>query len=244
MQKRLLLDYFLKCGNFLLDLFFPKFCLKCKSEGRYLCKECTLFISEASLVCPVCGKAEFFGRRHKYCPKRREFNGLISLWDYEGLVKDLICTTKYGSIIDIPFELLEYGFYSIEKNKVKFSKFFDFLFREETIISYVPLHKKRRHRRGFDQAEVIAKNLAKVTKKDYLCLLERKRETREQASLKREERVLNIRDAFSFCSKKDIKSVVLVDDVWTSGLTMRECCRTLKKNGVKDVWGFTLAKVF
>ncbi len=241
MRKRLPLDYFSRVGNFLLDIFFPKLCVKCKREGRYLCKKCTLFISEASLICPFCGKAEFFGRRDKRCPKR-ELDGLISFWDYEGLVKELIYMTKYGSIIDIPFELLEYGFLSIEKNKAKFSKFFDFLFQEETIISYVPLHKKRKNKRGFDQAEIIAKSLAKITKKEYCQLLERDRETREQAKLKKEERLLNIRDAFSFCCEKKVESVVLVDDVWTSGFTIKECCKVLKKNGVKSVWGFTLAK--
>jgi competence protein ComFC len=225
-----------------LNIFFPKFCVGCKTEGTYLCGSCTLFISEAGLICPSCGNSEFFGRRHKKCSKNRELNGLVSMWNYEGVIKDLICQAKYKSLIEIPKELIDYSFLTIGRNEKRFSEFISFLFDDETVITYVPIHEKKELSRGFDQSEVTANYLAKVTKKKAICLLKREKETKSQTKLNKEERFLNVRSAFSFFHKEEFKKVIIVDDVWTSGATMKECAKVLKRNGAKSVWGFTLAR--
>ncbi len=227
-----------------LDAFFPKFCFGCKKEGRYLCSSCTLFLSEAAFICPDCGKVEYFGKSHKSCRKRRHLDGLVSLWDYEGLIKKLIREGKYRSLIDVYEELVEYGFYTVKKNRGRFSLFLSFLFEEDTVITFVPLYKKKERRRGFNQAEEIAKNIGRVTKKDVFSLLKKEKETLSQTRLTKEERRENVKAVFScnYIKKKIPKNIVLVDDVWTSGATMRECCRVLKENGAKKVWGFTIAK--
>jgi competence protein ComFC len=229
-----------KFRKIFLDIFFPRFCFSCKSEGRYLCGRCTLFLSEASFVCPSCNKAVFSGERHRKC--EGNVDGLISFWEYEGVVKEMISKGKKESLIDVFEELMEYGFLYIEDNKEKFLRFFNFLFNEKTIISYVPIHKEKELKRGFDPAKEVAKNLARVTKKDVSCLLERNVDTKSQKDLKRKERILNVGKVFSFISQKEIKNVVLVNDVWESGATAKEAIRILKENGVKRVWVFVLAK--
>jgi competence protein ComFC len=231
-----------KLKNLVLDILFPKFCVGCKKEGRYLCNDCTLYISEAEFICPVCNKPEFFGKTHNSCSKKRGLDGLITVWSYEGIMKDLIWQAKYKSLIDIPKELIDHSFLVIESNKERFSEFISFLLDEKTLVSYVPIHKNKELSRGFDQSEVIAKNLAKAIKKEKRCLLKRERETKSQTKLNKEERFSNIENAFSFIPKEKVEQVVLVDDVWTSGATMKECVKVLKRNGVKKVWGFTLTK--
>jgi ComF family protein len=229
-----------KLRKALLDIFFPRFCFSCKSEGKYLCEKCTLFLSEASLVCPFCNKIVFSGEKHRKC--EGEINGLVSFWEYEGVVKEMILKGKKESLIDVFEELMEYGFLSIEDNKEKFLRFFNFLFKEETIISYIPIHKEKELKRGFDPAKEIAKNLARVTKKDVSCLLERNVNTKSQKDLKKKGRILNVEKVFSFIFQKEIKNVVLVNDVWESGATVKEATRIVKEKGAKRVWVFVLAR--
>jgi len=229
-----------KLRKIFLDIFFPRFCFSCKSEGKYLCEKCTLFISEASFVCPPCNKTVFFGEKHREC--EGYIDGLISFWEYEGVVKEMISRGKKESLIDVFEELLEYGFLSVDSNVKKFSRFFHFLFNEETVISYVPIHRDKELKRGFDPAKEIAKKIARATKKEVVCYLKRNVNTKSQKDLKKRERILNIENAFSFVAQKEIKNVVLVNDFWESGSTAKEAARVLKKNGVKRVWVFVLAK--
>ncbi len=229
-----------KFRKIFLDILFPRFCFGCKSEGKYLCEKCTLFISEANFVCPSCNKTVFSRGKHRKCEGHIE--GLIGFWEYEGIVKEMICGGKKESLIDVFEELVEYGFLSIEDNTEKFSKFFDFLFNEETIVSYVPIHRDKEVRRGFDPAKEIAKNIARATKKEVVRCLKRNVNTKSQKDLKKRERILNVENAFSFVAQKEIKNIVLVNDIWESGATTKEATRVLKKNGVKRVWAFVLAK--
>ncbi len=210
--------------DFLLNIFFPKFCIGCKKEGKYLCENCTLYLSETILICPLCHKPEFFGRTHKKCKKEENLDGLVSFWDYEGLVKELVTRMKKESLIDIPKELTEYLFLTVDDNKERYSKFFDFLFDEKTVISYLPIEKKEEVIRGFDEKEEIAKNLAKITKKKKIDLLKKKE------------------GDFLYTSLEEVKQVVLVDDIWESGETMRKAAALLKEKGVKKIWGFTFVK--
>ncbi len=112
----------------------------------------------------------------------------------------------------------------------------------------VPLYRHRFNWRGFNQAEEIARCVSERLGVDYANVLLRTRNTKQQARLKdRKERFENIRGAFVV--KKMLrdgfvrdKRVLLVDDVWTSGATMRECGRVLRKAGAGRVGYFVLAR--
>ncbi len=225
-------------------MLFPRFCVRCKREGRYICMKCELFISEAGFICPVCQKPSYFGKKHKRC-KKNKIDGLISIWDYEGIIKELIYLIKFGGFFHIIEELTERLILTIKKEETRFSYFLDFLIHKETYITFVPLGKSREKERGFNQSRILAEYIAKITGKEVINLIERKKNTKPQAKLEnKKERFLNVKNAFTLDCKNDlnIKRVLIVDDVWTSGSTMKECCRVLKKNGVKEVWGFVLAK--
>lgn len=113
------------------------------------------------------------------------------------------------------------------------------------IIIPVPLHPKRLRWRGFNQAVILAREVGRVCRLpvDPFILL-RSRETPPQTQLAEEERKKNMRGAFSVDPAKSIegKSLLLVDDVYTSGATVNECSRILLRAGAKEVYVLTLAR--
>lgn len=109
----------------------------------------------------------------------------------------------------------------------------------------VPLHPKREKRRGFNQAQVIAKELANLEKIKLLeGVLVKTRNVPPQTFLQLKEREKNVRGAFCVIKKEKIedKVILLVDDVYTTGSTIRECSLVLKEAGVKEVKALTIAQ--
>jgi ComF family protein len=104
----------------------------------------------------------------------------------------------------------------------------------------VPLHWTRRLERGYNQSVLIAKPLAKELGLAYTPLLHRVKRTKQQARLSKQERVSNVEDAF--VSKRCEGSILLVDDVVTSGATTRACAEALLAAGASDVKLAALAK--
>ena len=98
-----------KTKEILLNTLFPAFCVGCKKEGRYLCEKCSVFISEAAFICPMCEKQSFLGETHIQCSSKYGLDGLISLWEYEGVMKELIHAIKYQGIQYAAGELIEKG---------------------------------------------------------------------------------------------------------------------------------------
>ena len=106
----------------------------------------------------------------------------------------------------------------------------------------VPLHWTRKFWRGFNQAELLGKNISDATKWPTQHLLKRVRATGHQAHRKREERLTALEDAFVFDDRCDVPTtVILVDDLCTTGATLRECAKALKKAGVKHVLALVVA---
>ena len=108
-------------------------------------------------------------------------------------------------------------------------------------ICHVPLHEKRRRMRGFDQAQVLAGRISKAASIPYVDALKRVKNTKAQASLGANERRQNMIGAFE--KKADVHgSVLLIDDVLTTGATTVECAAVLKNAGAKNVYVLTFAK--
>ena len=159
---------------------------------------------------------------------------VISYGYYGGVLKDLILKFKYKNNFtagDILAGLLEE--YIIENFKYK-----------EYIITYIPLSKKSKKNRGFNQCEYMAKKISRNLSIEILEVLIKPRETKEQKTLKRDERYENIKDAFKIKKGIDLKNykIILIDDVTTTGATLQEAYKLLKKFEVKDIKLLTLAK--
>ena len=146
----------------------------------------------------------------------------------------LIKGLKYKFAFDIASELSDLLLSFFEKQEIS---------NANPVIIPVPLHKKRLRERGFNQAELLARsfhaNYQVETK-----ILQRNKYTSAQAKLKEKARKENIKQAFACHDSEKVKNkiVVLVDDVITTGSTLNECARVLKKSGAKEVWGLAIAK--
>ena len=208
-------DQLNKLKETIIDIIFPRNCLGCGKEGKYICEKCDLFLSETPSLF-----------------SQGSLEELVSIWEYEGLIKEIILKIKYYGAFEAINELVEKAF-KIRKPYIP----------ENTVITFVPMFKKKEKRRGFNQAEIIAKKVGEMTGSNVLSLLEKTKDTPSQTKLDKEERLKNIMGSFK--RKEGIicnSNVLLVDDVWTSGATMKECARVLKKSGVKRIFGFTLAR--
>lgn len=99
----------------------------------------------------------------------------------------------------------------------------------------VPLHKSRLRRRGYNQAYELASELAKMSGRKLDTCLQRTRKTEMQAQLKLNQRAKNVKGAFTVSDKLLNRKLILVDDVMTSGYTLNECAKVLRKAGAEDI---------
>ncbi len=239
-----------KIGEEFLNLIFPRFCYGCKKEGSYICDDCEVFLSENKPVCPMCGNPSFTGESCKSCIGRYGLDGMVAGWDYEGVVKMAILDIKAG-YHDVALKMLESFFIMMITQEERFNDFISFLMEEDVKVTYVS-ESRNNNKRGLmtyrygkkmGHSKALAKNLIKISGKDAtpIDLLKKSKQTEKQAKLSKKERLENVKGAFEV--KKDPpEKLVLVDDVFTTGATLRECCKELKKRGAKKVWGFVLAR--
>ena len=179
---------------------------------------------------------------HPRCRKPHGLDGLVSIFAYQGLCKRVVGKLKYRLVTQAFPEMIE--------ATVSLGDLSQFSGKEWVLVP-VPLHPSRQRWRGFNQAEYIGQALAKYLHLDYeQSLLIRHKRTKSQMSLHALERSDNIKDAFSLRQTFDKgklqvlrgKSILLIDDVYTTGATMKEAAKTLKRNGFACVWGLTLAR--
>lgn len=204
-------------------------------------------MGEAGLICPDCDQMSLSGERHAQCKTKYGLDGLATAWEYEGIVKKLLHTIKYDGITHAIQELMEDSLAMMTADQQRFGTFFRFLFGGELSsphITYVPMVLRKEKKRGFNHARLIAQELGKIIGCRVVSLLEKIKDTGSQTELTKEARLENVKNSFALRNSfsRLPKQVVLVDDVFTTGATMKECCKVLKKAGAKEVWGFTLAR--
>jgi len=156
---------------------------------------------------------------------------------YQGILKDIILLFKYRKFSILGKELARLAHNNLREKRELFSGL--------EIVIPVPLHSKKKKQRGFNQAETIAREIAKLLNIDYVKdALVKKKNTPPQTSLIAEERRRNLKGAFDLKKREKIKgkTVLLVDDVYTTGSTLRECSRVLIQGGAQEVRALTLAQ--
>ena len=227
-----------------LDILFPKKCVGCGRNGGYLCEDCIRNIRQGELVCPRCEDLAMGGQTHPICRRRFGLDGLWSLGIYQNPLKSTIQKLKYKRIKELSDVLvnltLEYW--------AKYQPFVLDQIKKDQGVGWalvpVPLYWWRQNDRGFNQASLIGQSLAQKLGLKYLNALKRVRYTKSQAKLNSRQRHQNIKNAFEIVENCKLKNenCLLIDDVWTTGSTMRECCWILKRAGAKKVWAITLAR--
>lgn len=234
----------------ILDWFFPRRCLGCRKAGFYFCPDCReKLVPVRYQTCPVCGRAAIGGFTHFFCRGRRPLwlDGSVSVFPYGGMIKAAIGKLKYHFVTDLSGELAELIKEIIVKDPFNQFGAIKWFGRDiKVVLIPIPLHPRRYRWRGFNQSELLGKQLAAYFgwKIETRSLIRRK-PTKPQAELKSKEREKNIAGAFDVNTRffPPISSgILLFDDVWTTGSTMNEACQTLKKAGFKRVWGLTVAR--
>src|SRR3989344_4652627 len=202
----------MKIFNKILAVLFPKKCLGCKKENEILCSDCLLKINR---------------------PDTPYLNGVRIAANYQDLVlKKALWMLKYRGVKQLAKPLAE-----LIKERV-----WKKLETGDWLIVPVPLSKKKLRHRGYNQAELIAKELSDNVRADILF---KKFHTKSQVEVKdKEERLANIIDSFEIKNPEKIKGkkIILIDDVLTTGATMREAKKVLKQAGAKKVVGVAVAR--
>ena len=211
----------------------------CGEEGEFVCRRCLEGFEFASVVaCPACHKDNSTGEACSPCSPNITINRQISLAEYHesNLLGKIIKSLKYDFS-----EGLENSLFYLIKKQIEADKHF---FNNYDMIVPVPLHSKRIAERGFNQALLIANLLSKEIGVPVSEALERIRYTKPQARFGREDRLINVKEAFSAVKNDSLsgKNIILVDDVYTTGATMNACAKALKLAGVERVMGWTLGR--
>lgn len=197
----------------ILDIIYPE-------EDKCICCKAEEYIG----ICDECLKKI----------KRVETQDKILTYGfYGGNLKKLILQMKYNKSFTAAKILSGLLIDLIEENNIK-----------ADIICYVPMSKSSKVKRGFNQCEVLAENISREIGIPLSKALIKVKNTREQKTLSKEERMKNIQGAFGVRDNLGIndRSIILIDDVVTTGATIIECEKILKKYGANKITILTIAK--
>jgi len=223
----------------ILDWLFPKFCTGCGFLGEYLCPRCVALLKTKSELCFYCEKFSPSGLTHPSCIKKGPIVGNLSLFQYTGLMTKIIHSHKYQLN-----QLLIDRFLS-EAVQPQILRIKSFLPQTNPLLVPVPLDKERTKQRGFNQSLIICKYLSGLLGLQTQDIVLKIRKTCSQAGIKnRKSRKINIKGSFVMFDNKPIigKDVVVVDDLVTTGATITEMARVLKKAGANRIYSFALAR--
>jgi ComF family protein len=167
-----------------------------------------------------------------------DFDRAVSFGEYAGSVRGLVHLLKYDNVMPAAPVLGKL----LAEAITQLQPWGD----SPPLLVPVPLHAGKRRERGFNQAELIVRSAARYLQQplEIATVLKRQRPTHSQVGLTREERIANLRDAFRVVAPERVKgrTVIVVDDVMTTGSTVSECARVLKKAGAERVWAATVAR--
>ncbi len=212
----------------ILNLIYPQICGMCgKINKNSLCKKCEIELKK-QVENQIINNGEEI--QDKY------FNELMYIFKYEGQIRKLI--------LDYKFNEKSYLYLTFVNFLLKNKKIFENIKNYDTIIP-VPISKKRKKTRGYNQSLLIARKIAELTNLELMnnCLVKIKNII-EQSKLNKEDRIQNIQGVYELKNKQLIenKNILLIDDIYTTGSTVNECSKILKQGNPKKIGILVLAK--
>lgn len=220
-----------------LNIIYPPVCGICgKFSKEFLCKKCQNMLKSQA-------KFEIDNNLNQ----EQNFEKHLYIFKYEGIIRKIILNYKFNE--------KAYLYKTFVSFLIKNEKFFEILKSYDKIVP-VPVSKQRKNERGYNQSELIAQELSnklneeiKLYNKGHFiecvtdCLMKNKNII-EQSKLNKEERLKNIVGVYTLENKEilDNKKILLIDDIYTTGSTVNECCRILKQANPKIIDVFTIAK--
>lgn len=211
---------------FVSNLIYPPTCGICgKLKSDFLCNKCQKILeSQAKFKIEKNSNTNYYFEEHLY------------IFEYQGMIRKVILNYKFND--------RAYLYKTIVNFLLKNEKFFAILESYDTIVP-VPISRKRRKERGYNQSELIAKEIARNLSIEYnnQCLFKTKNIV-EQSKLNKEERQKNIQGVYELHSPEMLqgKKILLIDDIYTTGSTVNECSKVLKQAQPKKIGVLTIAK--
>jgi competence protein ComFC len=209
----------------ILDIIFPTYCLSCKKKGEFLCFSCISKFDE---------------------PRENKDSKATSLFDYRNpIVKHALWVLKYKNKRGIAENLGKALYEKLLEEYVEIKLVGK---SNPPIIVPIPISKSRKRKRGYNQSELLVRAILASDHeklfKNGIGILEKIKNTEPQARIKnRQERLKNVEGVFA--AKKNIsllgQTIFLIDDVTTTGATLKDATRALKSAGAKKVYMFTVA---
>ena len=228
-----------------VSLLYPATCAICRKHvrtGEYLCTGCEAKIIR--IVPPFCDKCSepFEGTINSAftcanCAHRTiYFDAAVAAYRGRGIVRDVIHEFKYNRQMYLRHLVARWLRAAFDDERLRAQRF--------DVMVPVPLHSARQRERGFNQAALLAEVMSTHTSISCKPLLERMRYTTTQTALDRSERMENLHNAFRLRKNADVRGlkVLLIDDVLTTGSTLSECARVLKRAGASSVHAATAAR--
>jgi ComF family protein len=228
-------------------LVFPSFCKLChepleKAGERIVCGGCLRKLAPRSgPLCPRCGRFEAGSAGDHLCGRclseTPAFSIHRSCGAYGGTLKDVILLFKYRRYAPLSRPLASFAAACLAAAEP--------LWEGAEFLVPVPLHPSRRRERGFNQARLLARDLGAPRGLEILDgVLVKTRNAPAQAGLRAADRERNVRRTYAVkhACRVEGRTLILIDDVTTTGATIRECARVLRKAGASDVRAITLAQ--
>lgn len=210
--------------NSALDYFFPPICGMCgEINENYICNNCYENIKKIK-KCVI----------NEY--NNRNFSKHLYIFRYEGIIRN--------KIIEYKFEDKGYLYKMFAKIILSDKKTCNFIKKYDVIIP-VPISKKRKKKRGYNQSELVANELAQRLNQDiWTDIIIKKKDNKPQSELNKLERIKNVEDIYEINKPIEVKNkkVLLLDDIYTTGSTVNEIARKLKQNQTQEIGVITLAK--
>lgn len=217
-----------------LDLLFPPFCGGCNKRGSRWCRDCQARVQVLKgMLCEICGLPQDKAGICDAClADKPHFRALRAWAVFDDPVRSALHKLKYRRDVSMGEALAS--------QMVSFVR--DLNWQADLLVP-IPLGRKRQRERGYNQVGMVAKPLALALNMQYAPKeLTRRRETRSQVGLTKSERRRNVRDAFQAGRGVDGRSVLLMDDVSTTGSTLSSGAEALYRAGAREVYAFTVAR--
>jgi competence protein ComFC len=219
----------------MLDWLYPPVCAGCKGPGQRWCPSCQINTKQVGLqVCDQCGEPNSAAGKCLFCRQAPPaYNALRSWAVYGGPIRHALHSLKYRQNIALGDSL-----------SIHLIQFYKELNWSIDIIMPVPLSRKRKRSRGYNQAALLARPISLATGIPYGShLLERVRETASQVGLSDKDRSQNVKGAFKAKSGSVRgKNILIVDDITTTGATIQNCAAALLEAGAAQIYGLTVAR--
>lgn len=206
------------------NFIFPPSCLICGKLGKNIwCKDCKKEIYEKALF--------------KIESKENYYEKHIYIFLYKDKIRKLI--------LDYKFNNKSYLYKIFSRIIIKNEKIYRILKKYDIIIP-VPIHKKRKAQRGYNQSQLITKEISNCIEnlKYENNILVKIKHTMPQSILTKKQRKQNVKNVYKIINKEKInnKKIILFDDIYTTGSTVKEISKILKQNGAKEILVLTIAK--